>query len=133
MINNMESDKIFEYDPVIYPLKLWIYIGEEFSKLNNKFDEPIEPLDEDEDAVTYEIKQGENSGILILFRNRSVMTTQIIAHESSHAAMFIFDYINSEISTIAQEPFAYLLGWVAKCCEITKINIDTNIKQNTKK
>lgn len=46
----MESDKIFEYDPVIYPLKLWIYIGEEFSKLNNKFDEPIEPLDEDEDA-----------------------------------------------------------------------------------
>ena len=106
-----------EYNPQIYPLKIWIYIGNEKITM---FDEDVEELENDEDAATYNVQTNGSVGILIVFKNKEIMTTRAIAHESTHAAIHIFDYIGAEITAAAEEPFAYLLGWIAGCCEETK-------------
>lgn len=50
------------------------------------------------------------------------MTTGIITHESDHVAIEIFDYCNCKIAVDNQEPFTYLAGWVADCCDQVKRN-----------
>jgi hypothetical protein len=40
-----------------------------------------------------------------------------IAHESTHVALGIFDYIGSEVAANDSEPFAYLVGWVFGCID----------------
>ena len=41
--------------------------------------------------------------------------TDIIAHESVHAAMDIYNYISASVDLSNQEPFAYLVGYIANC------------------
>ena len=41
--------------------------------------------------------------------------TDIIAHESVHAAMDIYNYISASVDLGNQEPFAYLVGYIANC------------------
>ena len=115
-MKNMKYKPI-EYNPQIYPLKIWIYIGEEKITM---FDEDIEELELDEEAATYAVQFKGVGGILIVFRSKDVMTMKTIAHESAHAAIHIFEYIGAEITASAEEPFAYLSGWISGCCEETK-------------
>jgi hypothetical protein len=41
-------------------------------------------------------------------------------HESSHAAKYLFKHIGADIKE--HEPFEYVIGWVAGCCEKVKKN-----------
>lgn len=55
-------------------------------------------------------------GILVRFEsNKNAITIANIAHESSHIAMNIFDYIGAKVDLANQETFSYLVGWVADC------------------
>lgn len=49
------------------------------------------------------------------------MTTKIICHESTHAAMQVFSEIDAIPDLENQEPFAYLCGYIADCCYEAKI------------
>ena len=55
-----------------------------------------------------------NYGVLLCFRSRKNMTFDIVAHEASHAAKYLFSHINASIDE--HEPFEYVIGWIAKCC-----------------
>jgi hypothetical protein len=48
------------------------------------------------------------------------MTYEIVAHESSHAAKYLFDHIRAEVEP--HEPFEFVVGWIAGCCEKVKNN-----------
>ena len=37
------------------------------------------------------------------------------AHEAGHAALFIYEYVEQNVCFCSQEPFCYLVGWVAEC------------------
>jgi hypothetical protein len=50
------------------------------------------------------------------------MTCKTIAHESVHAAGYMFQHIGQGIDS--EEPFAFLVGWIADCC--WKIRNGTN-------
>lgn len=50
------------------------------------------------------------------------MTAKNIAHESTHAALEIFAYVGARISYDNQEPYAYLVGWIADCIDKVKNN-----------
>ncbi len=43
-----------------------------------------------------------------------------IAHESAHVALCIFNDVGAVITYEAQEPFAYLLGWVFGCIDVIR-------------
>lgn len=54
-------------------------------------------------------------GVLIRFQDLKAMTTETISHESTHAALEIFNYC------------AYLVGWIARCCDEVKNELQKKI------
>ncbi len=113
--------QVHQFNPAIYPSLLWVMIGnhtiaERFPALDLMDDNSLaqaEPVND--------VQQNRN-GVIIRFRHRKDMTTEIIAHESVHAAAEIMRYIGGRVEVGNQEPFAYLVGWVADCCDQVKKN-----------
>ena len=114
----------YTFDPVIYPRLLWIAIGKD--TLDGKFN--LTEFPDNTDALTESAfdEVNEKGGVFIRFENIEAMTTSNIAHEAFHAAADIFDYIDATIDMNNQEPTAYLLSWVAQCCdEVKSRHLDT--------
>jgi hypothetical protein len=112
------------FDPVIYPLKLWVAISDDGKDLNGLFRHHetgelmrFEEYDIDsKEALVFPVSEADSGrrGVLIIFRNRMYMTCKTIAHEAVHAAGFMFEQIGQEIDS--EEPVAYLVGWIAEWC-----------------
>ena len=123
--------KLHEFDTVIYPRKLWIAISDRPSLVLNNF-KCAEILKEEADyeaidsiATVYKAvkKDNDEGGALIIFRNKKLMTIDVIAHESYHAADYILcDLGMKYVSDTGNEQFAYLIGWIANCCNQVKTN-----------
>lgn len=120
-----KTTKIHEFDPVIYPRLLWVTYNCPAALLEDLFEGKIEEMDKNSDADVLNcrrLKPDVKGGILIRFRSKKDMSAKNIAHESTHAALEIFDYVGALISSDNQEPFAYLVGWIADCINKVKNN-----------
>jgi hypothetical protein len=104
----------------IYPRTLFIVKGKDKRKViqNNFTDRKGNDLvfsdDNTSDACVWEVieKSNHKYGFLIwLYGDASV---EAIAHESTHIAFETFRDIGGLADEDNQEPFAYLVGWVAK-------------------
>ena len=114
---------IYEFNPEIYPRRLWVSCGCPIDVLRDMFGKELPEMNEASDADTVNcrrLKPDLIGGVLIRFRNKNTMTTCNIAHESTHAALSIFDYVEARIHYENQEPFSYLVGWIAGCCQQVK-------------
>ena len=114
---------IHEFDPQIYPRLLWGTYGCPTSVLKDMFDGDVSNMDKHSNADVINCRRTKpdvRGGILIRFRRKSDMTMENIAHEAVHAALDIFDYVEARIASDNQEPFAYLVGWIADCCNKVK-------------
>lgn len=120
--------KVYQFDPQIYPRKLWVAVGVPTEELNEKFVDEIKDMDDSNDAETLPIQQKEPllGGVLVRFENLKSMRPDNIAHEATHAALEIFDYVDARIQYDNQEPFAYLVGWVVKCIDEVKTAMQIN-------
>lgn len=121
--------KVHEFDPTIYPYKLWVIIDKNPDGLADLFDEysgkPIEFIDRDTmglRAFAMPVIKKENPyyGVVLFFRSKKSMTYELVAHECSHAGKYLFEHIGAEIKE--HEPFEYVVGWMAGCCEKVKNN-----------
>ena len=85
-------------------------------------------MDDSNDAETLPIQQKEPLlvGVLVRFENLKSMRPDNIAHEATHSALEIFDYVDARIQYDNQEPFAYLVGWVVKCIDEVKTAMQIN-------
>ena len=114
----MKAIKIHQFDPVIYPRKVWVCLGATRKVLEGRFDFDNE-LDDDmfiNGAVTIMCKEVETGlGGFMVFSPKRVIGINWIAHESCHVADMLFDFIGE--STKTEECHAYLVGWVAECIE----------------
>jgi len=119
--------EIYKFDPIIYPYKLWVIINNSPIGIEEKFNEysgkPIEFIDRDtinHEAFTMPVISKENPeyGVIIFLRTRKGMSFELIAHESSHAAKYLFEHIGADMKV--HEPFEYTIGWIAGCCEKAK-------------
>lgn len=119
--------EIHEFDPIIYPYKLWVIIDKKPTGISDVFDEyssnPIEFIDRDTAglaafAMPVSKKQDSKFGVIIFFRSKKSMSYELVAHECSHAAKYLFDHIGADIKE--HEPFEYVIGWMAGCCEKVK-------------
>jgi hypothetical protein len=123
--------KIHQFDPEIFPFKLWIAITTNTEVLperfigikyrGNIFDNSLDGRE----AVTFYVEEKSSTykGVLIVFSNKQYCTVKTIAHEATHAARFLWDHLGE--SPTGEEADAYLVGWIAKCIEIVK-----NFKQD---
>lgn len=122
--------EIHEFDPVIYPYRIWIVIDKTPDILAEKFKEysgkPI--IFTDDDGSNRQLaftmmaihKEEKHYGTVIYFRSKKSMSYELVAHKSSHAAKNLFEHISADIKE--HEPFEYVLGWIAGCCEKVKKN-----------
>ena len=115
---------IHEFDPVIYPVKLWVSITTDLKSLSDRFCNVGTKSDIDtsfvdnHEAATYYVQQKEKPtyyGVLIATTAKHYLTTKLIAHEATHAADFIWKHVGEQ--DIGDEANAYLVGWIAECCE----------------
>ena len=126
----MSNIVVHEFNPVIYPYKIWITVSNNLDKACEMFNDdvtgnPFVFTSKDKYAAMAlpSIKiDGNYIGTLILFKSKKEMTIKNIAHESSHAAKQLFQHIGADVSE--HEPFEYVVGWVAECCEKVLKNKD---------
>lgn len=108
--------KIFEYDPMIYPRKIWVAVGASTEELSAEF-VGIDDMGDADIAVTYYTvrKSDKKYGVLIRFRKRGDITPSVSSHEAVHAALEIFRCIGAEVDVENQEPLAYIVDWITDC------------------
>lgn len=128
------------YENKIYPLDLFVCIGETADKLNKKFRfyrsiDGCRSGDQNKEAIM-DVQVPSMTGCTTLARTKDKYETpcvvitlnasmtsiagwdelaDTIAHESTHAADAIFDYIYASGQSYdnGNEPYAYLLGYIA--------------------
>ena len=113
--------QIHQFDPVIYPVKLWVSftknlvpIADRFKQINNKeFDSEFKDY---LDAFAQPVIEKETGlyGIIVVFRDKKV-STSLMAHEAAHVNQLIWTRINED--TVGMEAEAYLLEWVVDCLD----------------
>jgi len=124
----MNKIQIHEFDPVIYPRRLWIVVTDDIKILreNFEFEEDCENYFERSAAFVFNVSQKETRmiGVCICFVRRKHFTIKNISHESVHAASSIFDGLGMSMgfNDGKDEHYAYLVGWIAECCERVKLN-----------
>ena len=127
---------IHEFDPCIYPRLLWVVKGGSLEEIRKtlEFGELSEE-DKSNGAITlyaYD-KENERGGYLVwLPQAKDMSRGDWMAHEASHVALGIFDYIGAEAKASDSEPFAYLVGWVFKCIdEVRKFKEVKNVSEDS--
>jgi hypothetical protein len=127
------KNRIYEFDPVIYPVKIWVSvtcylrpISEQFvcypsgDPLDSVFAEKMERF-----AQLVIQKETGMFGVLLVFRSKKVMSAGKIAHEAVHAARKIWGHISE--GDIGWEADAYLVEWITKCADDVRKNKSTHI------
>lgn len=117
---------ITKYDPKIYPLKLYVAVGDDqWGKIYRKFTQHNhDPIDISKDeiegcnAMTISVreKSTNNLGVLIWLSNDGI-GVKTVAHESAHYVCNVFEYCDIAMGykNGQDEHFAYLLGWCVEC------------------
>ena len=121
----MSSKKtiIHEFDPCIYPRLLWVVKGGTLEEIRKtlEFGDIGDDFESTGGAITIAAFDNakKRGGFLVWFPKASDMTTNSywMAHEASHVALGIFDYVGAEVKASDSDPFAYLGGWVFKCVD----------------
>lgn len=123
----MRKRGYYEYNPVIYPLKLCVAIGMNQDNANKCFKgkngERLMVDFRNSDALTFDSviqKKDGKYAVFVNFANKSAMTMGICSHEASH----VCDAIEEDIGMKhGGEPSAYLIGWIASCINKARLGI----------
>lgn len=121
-----------KYEMDLYPLDVYITSKDDFDSVKSKFKfyRDVQCLERDEDGepiisktsagTTYLVRRGKNDthSILLVLNTDVYLSSDSFntaAHESVHAADIVWDVIGAvgESYTDGNEPYAYLVGWIA--------------------
>lgn len=115
---------VHEFDPDIYPILLWVSLNATYEGLKDMFDfvpndDGLEQALESNAATTALVvrKSDRSHGVIVFTDKKSYMEPHIIAHESVHVSDAFFEKLSMTAQEFrnGNEPYAYLVGWVAKC------------------
>lgn len=115
---------VHEFDPGIYPRKLWVCLNADKDELLERFEFFPHPngLDVALDrhaasCSSVRIKDGDWIGVMLFTTNKKYLDIQTIAHESAHIADYFFEELGmyTQNFTESNEPYTYFVGWAAKC------------------
>lgn len=121
----MSKIKIHEFELGIYPRRVWIankckakelsatFCNRDFTDID--FGEEIG--NESAASVYPSVRFRENGKYGVLITINDKLSVGQIAHEAGHVATEIFMDIGSYLDPNNQEPFMYLLGYIAECID----------------
>jgi hypothetical protein len=130
MATQPKKVKIHEFDPVLYPCRLWIAVNPTFDEVSEKFyqlNSNVERCDFDHEyfdpshhiiARTYPVSiKGEGwMGLLIGIYKEKQCNVGTIAHEAAHSSDWICEQFGITTGSFENgEAYAYLVGWIAEC------------------
>lgn len=128
MESSEKTISYFEYDPIIYPRKLCVYIGKDLEQLLSAEFPSLALPEARYDAAAYlssQRKSDHKYAILAIFPSKKSMTMGLMVHEASH----VCDYIEKDLDIPhGGEPSAYLLGWIGDCLRQAYLGEGTEIK-----
>lgn len=107
---------LHKFDLVVYPSTIYIAIDCSEDFLSQEFKEQFNPLQDKLAACVYTL----SGDFLIRFRDESCLNLPIIAHEATHAALYVFDYMGCKVDFDNQEPFAFLVDCISAFCNKAK-------------
>ena len=130
----MEKTKfiIKQFDVVVYPRQVWIAAGGTREDLAKRFtDDDGDPMYvvpekiKSSEALAFSVYDARHQrcGSLVWFHDITRITLRNVAHESVHAANFIFSDLGIRIDVDNDEPQAYLVGFIADCIEKVQIEV----------
>lgn len=133
----MSSKKttIHEFDPQIYPCRLWVgkqspfeEVEEKFWTLTNEYEKA--PIEESEYirnrfvvATCYPVVEKTEGwlGVLMVIHLPKQMGVGKIAHEATHITDFLWERLGMEGYSFREgEPRAYFTEWVANCIDFVR-------------
>lgn len=124
-----KNSKIHEFHPCIYPRRIWVVKGFSQEQIQQSFSQrdgneiKFGDWEGNEPKCTVfpyvELKENGKYGILVAISTS--LSVGDIAHESVHVAFEIFNDMGCFASHDNQEPYAYLVGWVAECINQVRI------------
>jgi peptide deformylase len=132
-----KKTKFHVFDNGIYPIVLYVAINPDMEEVEKRFYQVSKegylsefdttPKWKQPVSTVYDCcdKKDMRNGALCCIWKKSDFYARFCAHEATHIASLIFERIGCEISGYygkSQEPFAYLVGWVADCLERVKKN-----------
>lgn len=130
------NNDIHEFNPVIYPFRLWVGINPSFGSVSERFytlTPSMERIDFTRDiyhgsrfaiASTFPVcdKVGGWIGTFIPIYRPSMLTVGTIAHEASHCTDFMCDQFGvAGFNFNDGEARAYFTEWVANCINKVKM------------
>lgn len=116
------SNKIHQFNPVIYPRKLWVLKGGNSELIKRHFSDtdkselviPKE-IGDGFDGMVLQVESKDNGCLGSLVWIANCVTVSEVAHEASHVAMDILSEMGYKLDAENQEPLSYMIGWVADC------------------
>ncbi len=131
----MPRKGFYEYDPVIYPRRVFVVIGAKEMALRgfDGLDGALLNNDDSYNAVVFEKvsrKDTGDYGCLAYFVSKKAMTIDVLSHEASHIVDAIEDQTGVEHGG---EASAYLMGWVVKSLDEARKNIGDFIELSDEK
>ena len=131
----MAKTKIYKYKTEIYSYTFYVAISDDPDSILNQLkqidSQSLEKITCGYKGLCYPLSDvGESASLIILHPDH--LKPGVVAHEASHAAKDLFEYIGAEPS--AHETFEYLLGWIVdKCYESIAKETIKNIKDEETK
>ena len=132
MMADLMSKQIKEFNPTIYPVRVWVANNVPIKQVIAKFyvrtdnGDAADFLEEDfskDNGVTASTfvvfdKKTKQGGTLVYIFAPKRAKVNIICHEAAHCADFICETFGiNKVSYEDGEAYAYLIGWVAECID----------------
>lgn len=115
--------QIYQFDPVIYPVKLFVVKHPTLEVIKDNFEEYNGAeisynIRSYSFAATYNTivlkKDTQKYGVLVnLYRNK--LESSKLAHEATHVVEIVWDWLNE--NNYGKEANAYLLQWIVDCLD----------------
>lgn len=127
--------RIYEFNPLIYPTRIWVGINVSFQEVADKFyalasdgtvtdfSEAVKNHGMTSIATCYPVgdKKTNWKGIFCHIYRPKLMTTGVIAHEAEHIVCWICEQFDIDSKSFDDsEPRAYLIQWIADCIDKVK-------------
>lgn len=121
--------KIYEFDPLIYPTRLWIGIEVPYQAISEKFysilsdgsvadfSDGVEERGITAIATCYPVGDKESGwkGVFCHIHRPKLMSVGVMAHEAEHIVCWICEQLGIQSATFDDsEPRAYLIQWITE-------------------
>lgn len=125
------ANSIYEFNPVVYPFRLWVIKKNTNSDVKDNFwgitsgyetydieDEMLDQQHKKANAWVLPVskKESKRIGVLVCLEKTREMTVGKVAHEATHVVDWVCEHLDLRGFSYAEgEARAYLTGWVTDC------------------